>query len=469
MYFKQFGSFHQHGALLIRIGRILDGLILFFSLYFLVYYYNLSWTRSYLAVVLLGILFFELTTSFFHLYRSWRFIPLSREIFEIFSYLSISLFFVTFVLYFFEIPGILNNIIFYWYVVSFLLICSYRCCVRILLRSFRTIGYDQRRVCFIGATCTAKHLSRSFQVRPWMGIDVLGIFDDRETNPDNLAITPDSELSGNIYDLLELARMGEVDSIYITLPMFAEKRIKELVDSFSDTTVSIFYCPNFSFIELLNTRWDNVHGHPVISIVDSPFTGITGFAKRVEDLLLASLMLPFIALPTAVIAIAIKLSSPGPVFYRQSRYGLDSKEFKIWKFRSMYTTESDAEFQQARKSDSRVTPVGHFLRRSSLDELPQLINVFNGTMSVIGPRPHPVKLNETHRKLIYRYMLRHKIKPGITGLAQVNGFRGETESLYKMEKRIEYDLEYMNNWSLWLDIKILFKTALTLLSDKNAY
>ena len=459
MNFKQIGIFQQHGALFIQLGRILDSLAIFFALYFGLILYHIAWNHTHLVAALLGIIFFETTSSFYHLYRPWRIMRLSQEVTEVFINLSVSFAFIATALYLFEFEEIHNDVVILWFTLAFFLIALYRGCARILLRSFRSIGYDHRNVCFIGTTVTAKNLAESFKSHPWMGIDILGFF-DADTS---------MEADGTIDDVLALSKQGKIDAVYITLPMSAEKQIKKIIDALSDTTVSVFYCPSFADFNLLNARWDDVYGQPIISIIDSPFRGISGYIKRLEDLLLVSLILPLIALPMAVIAIAIKLTSAGPIFYLQSRYGLDGKEFKIFKFRSMYTTDSDKEFVQATQNDPRVTPLGRFLRKSSLDELPQFINVLLGDMSIVGPRPHPIKLNETHRTQIFRYMIRHKVKPGITGLAQVNGFRGETDSLFKMEKRIEYDLQYMKEWSLWLDFKILIMTFFTIFYDINAY
>lgn len=215
---------------------------------------------------------------------------------------------------------------------------------------------------------------------------------------------------------------------------------------------------------------ESLSGMPMVSLVDTPHQGIDAASKRVFDLVVGSAIMLGIALPMLAIAIAIKLTSPGPVFFRQKRYGLGGREFEIWKFRSMTVCEDGASrFTQARKGDARVTPLGAFLRRTSLDELPQFINVLQGTMSIVGPRPHPVALNETQRKLIDGYMLRHKVKPGITGWAQINGFRGETDTPEKMEGRIRYDLEYINNWSLKLDTRILLATFTKAFNDPNAY
>jgi putative colanic acid biosynthesis UDP-glucose lipid carrier transferase len=193
-------------------------------------------------------------------------------------------------------------------------------------------------------------------------------------------------------------------------------------------------------------------------------------AKRVFDIVAASLLMVLLALPLLLVAMAIRLESPGPVLFRQPRYGLDGREFRIFKFRSMRVLEDGKQqFSQARKGDSRVTRVGAFIRRTSIDELPQLLNVIEGSMSLVGPRPHPVALNETHRRMIDGYMLRHKVKPGITGWAQVHGFRGETDTPEKMEGRIRYDLEYIETWTLGLDLRILWRTLFRVLDDPNAY
>jgi putative colanic acid biosynthesis UDP-glucose lipid carrier transferase len=208
---------------------------------------------------------------------------------------------------------------------------------------------------------------------------------------------------------------------------------------------------------------------PVVSISETPFYGVDGFVKRMEDIILAGSLIMLFAIPMIFIAIGVKLSSPGPLFFKQRRYGLRGDQIEVWKFRTMSVLEDGDKVVQAKKNDPRVTRFGAFLRRTSLDELPQLINVLHGTMSMVGPRPHAVAHNEQYRKQIDRYMLRHKVKPGITGLAQVNGWRGETETLDKMQKRIEFDLAYIQNWSLWLDIKIIFQTMFVVFSDKHAY
>ena len=221
--------------------------------------------------------------------------------------------------------------------------------------------------------------------------------------------------------------------------------------------------------ELLHARSESINGLPSISIFDSPMDGAWSVVKRLEDIVLSSIILTMIALPLMLIALAIKLTSPGPVLFRQRRYGLDGRPIMVWKFRSMSVQENGAVVTQATRNDSRITPLGAFLRRTSLDELPQFFNVLRGEMSVVGPRPHAVAHNEQYRKQVSGYMLRHKVKPGITGWAQINGWRGETDTLDKMQKRVEFDLQYIEHWSVWLDLKIILLTLFKGFVNKNAF
>jgi putative colanic acid biosynthesis UDP-glucose lipid carrier transferase len=220
---------------------------------------------------------------------------------------------------------------------------------------------------------------------------------------------------------------------------------------------------------LMHGEMSHVGDVQTISVYDNPMQGSLGAFKRLEDIILSMCILTTIALPMLIISMAIKFTSKGPIIFKQDRYGLNGRKIKMWKFRSMTVTENDAVVTQAKKGDTRITKVGAFLRRTSLDELPQFINVLKGDMSVIGPRPHAVAHNEEYRKIVDFYMLRHKVKPGITGWAQVNGARGETETVDKMKTRIEFDLEYIRNWSLWLDFKIVILTVFRSFNDKNAY
>jgi putative colanic acid biosynthesis UDP-glucose lipid carrier transferase len=297
-----------------------------------------------------------------------------------------------------------------------------------------------------------------------------------------------SELRGTLSDLTELARSGKVDVVYVALPPGrTERQADALIRRLSDSTASVYLVqdrrsrvpsgeqasrqvlPDLWRIDVLHRRIIDIAGIKAVSVYESPFLGPDAWIKRLEDIVISALALLLLALPMVAIAVGVARSSPGPVFFKQRRYGLDGREILVWKFRSMTVCEDQGTVTQARKGDSRVTPFGAFLRRTSLDELPQFINVFQGTMSIVGPRPHAVSHNEHYRTLIGGYMLRHKVKPGITGWAQVNGFRGETESVDKMGRRVDFDLDYIRNWSLLLDIRIILMTFISGFVHQNAY
>jgi putative colanic acid biosysnthesis UDP-glucose lipid carrier transferase len=251
--------------------------------------------------------------------------------------------------------------------------------------------------------------------------------------------------------------------------MASQARILALLKGLGDTTASVYFVPDVFMLDLIGARIDTVAGLPVLAVCDSPLQGSQQWIKRASDLAIASAAIVLTAPLMLAIAAAIALTSPGPVIFRQRRYGLDGAEIQVWKFRSMTVAEDGEQVRQAQRNDTRVTTVGRFIRRTSLDELPQLFNVLQGTMSVVGPRPHAVAHNQMYRRLIQGYMLRHKVKPGITGLAQVHGARGETDTLEKMQNRIRYDLEYLRNWSIGLDLGILVRTVWVVLRDPNAY
>lgn len=260
-----------------------------------------------------------------------------------------------------------------------------------------------------------------------------------------------------------------MDALYLALPIAAQPRILSVLDELKDTTVSIYFVPDIFMTDLIQGRLDSVGPMPVMAVCETPFNGISGMVKRGSDISIALVIMLLASPVTLALALAVKLTSPGPVIFKQRRYGLDGKEILVYKFRSMSSTDNGSEVKQATKNDSRITPFGAILRKTSLDELPQFYNVLQGRMSIVGPRPHAVAHNETYRKLVKGYMVRHKVKPGITGWAQVSGYRGETDTIDKMEKRIEYDLEYLRNWSLGFDLWIIVKTVLVVLNDKKVY
>ncbi len=317
----------------------------------------------------------------------------------------------------------------------------------------------------VGANRIGRELAARLEEEPWQG-DFAGFFDDRRL--ERLPRECRTRLLGRFADLPEYARRHPVHVIYVCMPISRHPRIRGLLDVLGDTTASVYFVPDLSAFDLMQARFGEIRGMPLVAVRETPFCGMTGVLKRASDLLLATSALALIAPLMAAIALLVSRSSPGPVLFQQRRYGLDGREFVVYKFRTMTVCEDD-DVRQATRGDDRVTRFGHFLRRTSLDELPQLLNVLAGSMSLVGPRPHAVAHNEHYRKLVSGYMLRHKVRPGITGLAQVNGLRGETRDLETMSQRVRYDLEYVKNWSLGLDVRILIKTLRIVLTDRSAY
>ncbi len=356
-----------------------------------------------------------------------------------------------------------------WIGTTPLVVATFRAIVRKVLRTARSRGRNTRTVAIAGLTELGERVARVVEQNPWMGMRVVGFFDDRYEERCH-PIPPElGKREGNLDELVEKARTGQVDMVYIALPLRAETRVTDLVRRLADSTASVYMAADFDAFDLLNARWGQLGNVPVVSIHETPFYGVSGWLKRAEDIVVGSMILALIAIPMLVVAIGVKVTSKGPVFFRQRRYGLNGEVIHVLKFRSMTVMEDTGEVKQATKNDQRITPFGGFLRRTSLDELPQFFHVITGTMSIVGPRPHAVSHNEQYRKQIEGYMLRHKVKPGITGWAQVNGWRGETDTLEKMEQRIAHDLAYIRNWSLMWDLQIIFLTVFGRKVRKNAY
>jgi len=332
----------------------------------------------------------------------------------------------------------------------------------------RAMGGRPYSMIVVGANPLGLRLARKLLDNPCRGVEVKGFFDDRD--PERLESEKGGPLLGRIDDMPRWLQENPVNLIYITLPMIAQPRIMNMLDQLGDSTASIYFVPDIFVFDLIQARFDELDGIPVVAIRESPFSGFNSILKRLTDIAFSSLVLLMIWPLMLAIAVGVRATSRGPAMFKQRRYGLDGAEIMVYKFRSMTVVENgDTEFRQATRQDSRITPFGAFLRRTSLDELPQFINVLQGTMSIVGPRPHPVALNEQYRRVIKRYMIRHKIKPGITGWAQINGYRGETETVDKMESRVAYDLDYMRNWSVSLDFWIMLRTVTVVFKDRNAY
>jgi putative colanic acid biosynthesis UDP-glucose lipid carrier transferase len=336
-----------------------------------------------------------------------------------------------------------------------------------VMRRFLINAFDSRSAVVAGYNSSSLELARRLRSNPGMRLEVTGFFDDRSS--DRLGMEADAKLVGSLSDLGTYVKEHRTDVIFIALPIRHLKRVMNLLDDLRDTTASIYYVPDIFVFDLIQARSGEIHGIPVVAMCETPFYGYRGVAKRLTDigfsLLILLLLLPLLA----AVAISVKMSSPGPIIFKQRRYGLDGREIGVYKFRTMRVTEDGAQIRQASRSDSRVTRIGAILRRTSLDELPQLINVLQGRMSLVGPRPHAVAHNEEYRKLIKGYMVRHKVLPGITGLAQVNGCRGETTELKDMEARVNFDLDYLRHWSPMLDIKIILLTVVKVFRDDKAY
>ncbi len=330
---------------------------------------------------------------------------------------------------------------------------------------------QKEKVAILGVNLVGSKISDELESEFSKDYELLGFYDDRTLEDERtLEQMQGKKYLGRFKDAIKDAKKSQMDILYIVLPMVAEARITPIIDKLADSAVKVHIIPDFFVRNLLHFRWHNVGSFLALSVYDTPFYGIDSFIKRLEDIVIGSLILLLISIPMVFISLAVKLTSKGPIIFKQKRYGIGGKEVTVYKFRSMRIADNDiVKVQQASKNDSRLTPIGSFLRRTSLDELPQFINVLQGAMSIVGPRPHAIVHNEYYRKEIDGYMLRHMVKPGITGWAQINGYRGETKELFKMEKRVEYDLFYIRNWSLFFDLKIIFLTVFKGFMHKNAY
>lgn len=425
--------------------------------------------RSYVAI-LSTILLFLVSAEFTGLYRSGLSRSADRELVSLFSTWVMTLLLLSSVAFFsrhgehFARSSILS-----WIVLAGAGLGLVRMLLRMAVEMLFHQGLAVRRCAIAGLNPLGVQFAENAQSTPENGLSIVGFFDDRVHQRLLKSVEGKLQLLGRLDDLAARARQGEFDTVFITLPMRAEARIRWLLEQLADSTANAYIVPDFFVFELLHSRWTQINGLPAVSIFETPLYGVDGWSKRAFDLILATCGL-VVLLPVMLwCAVLVKLSSPGPIFFRQRRYGLDGREILVWKFRSMRACDNGPVVNQATKEDPRITPIGRILRKTSLDELPQLFNVIEGSMSLVGPRPHASAHNEHYRKLIRGYMLRHKVKPGITGLAQVEGFRGETETLDKMQARIDMDHRYIREWSIWLDMRIIFRTFAVVLKQENAY
>lgn len=458
---RKFSS--TNASLISMIQRFSDILVTFISIYGLYLFEGKVFSYFELVMYLSVLVVFQMIGGITDFYRSWRGVKVSHELLLLSKNWTLSIIFSIGLMSLLNFDNFNFRTYGEWYAISLILLNLSRSLIRLLIGSFRYMGYNLRNVAIAGTLPVGFKLAKSLSQEAWLGFKVLGFYNDTEISQD------DFNYLGNFDKLIADAKNGLVERIYIAMPMNEETRLKYLVEGLTDTTCSVMLVPDIFTFNILQGRSEEINGVSVVSLFDTPLSGINMLLKRIEDIILSILILLLISPVLLFISIAVKISSPGPIIFKQIRYGLDCKPIKVWKFRSMTVMENDHTVKQAVKGDARLTSIGGFIRQTSLDELPQFINVLKGDMSIVGPRPHAIVHNEEYRNLIKGYMLRHKVKPGITGLAQIKGWRGETDTLDKMVKRIEFDLEYIRTWSIYLDLKIIFLTIFKGFINKSAY
>ncbi len=462
------GFFRRRVSEIAIAHRFLDPMTSIAVYYGLVRLLHWPWAASDAMMIILIFLLAVVIFDRFDLYRSWRGDSLLSESKKVIAawFLVLSSLLLISRLTNTE-TAFPRGILLPFAVITPALLIFARIGIRVALRQLRRRGKNIRRVVIAGAGDLGKKLAQQLQDNTGYGIHIVSFFDDRFS--EGLQTVGDVPVVGTLDILPVFVKQNAIDIVYMALPFRAEPRMRELVQNLHDTQAALYLVPDIFMFELIHTRMLDFGGIPVFSIFDTPFSGIDGLAKRLQDVVLASLILALISPAMLIIALLIKMTSKGPVLFMQKRYGLNGEEINVLKFRSMTVLEDGTIIRQATKNDPRVTKFGAFLRRTSLDELPQFINVLKGEMSIVGPRPHPGSYSEYYGNLIKGYTLRHRVKPGITGWAQINGWRGETETLEKMEKRIQFDLEYIRNWSVWFDLKIIFLTIIRGFRSENAY
>jgi len=365
--------------------------------------------------------------------------------------------------------------LFYWAVATIVLLIVTKVIVYSILRGLRREGFNQRAVAIVGGARYGRFLIEQMRSRPEAGFSPVVVFDEDGTinpyeDPDASDSIEGVPVERDYARMLQLVRQRAIRELWLALPISKEKAIHRFVMDLKNDFVNIRFIPDVRSLTLFNQPMVDLLGVPAINLAASPITDLRVLPKRVFDRLFALAALTALSPVMLVIAVMVKVSSPGPVFFRQKRKGIDGNQFEIYKFRSMKMHKEEAgKITQATRRDPRITAVGAFLRRTSLDELPQFINVLRGEMSVVGPRPHALEHDDLYQKVVSGYIHRYRIKPGITGWAQVNGFRGETDRIEKMEGRVAHDLYYLGNWSFGLDMRIIFATIFKGLRHTNAY
>jgi len=461
------GLLREYSGILVLVARIVDVVCVFLGarLAYLIKFGDAKVPLHYQMAVLLALLLTIILFSYSSVYKSWRgqaWIDQAKTL--LFAWMSVVITLV--IIAFVTKTSIMfsREWMIEWSILTLVLLMVFRYSLSSILRLMRVKGLNRRRIIIVGAGEIGQRVATELLKSEWAGYEIVGFVDDRpELDGQRIA---GIKVHESIEKLMEITERGYIDEVWIALPLSAEKQLKTVLHNLRHSTVSIRFVPDIFGLQLINHSISEVAGLPVLNITESPMQGFNRLIKYIEDKTIAALILVLVSPIMLILAIGVKLSSPGPVFYRQERVSWNGKPFMMLKFRSMpMNSEEETGAVWAKAGESRATGFGSFMRKTSLDELPQFINVLIGNMSIVGPRPERPYFVEQFKEEVPGYMKKHMVKAGITGWAQVNGWRGDTD----LEKRIEYDLYYIENWSLWFDIKIIFQTLFTGFVHKNAY
>ncbi|WP_226666460.1 undecaprenyl-phosphate glucose phosphotransferase [Microbulbifer aggregans] len=466
------GWIRAHQSDLAAVYRAVDGILILAALVVCTTLLGQGFNKDWLIAGLSAGILFAFIAESLDLYRSWRTDSFRNMLATAtLAWAMVCLLLLLMAYFSGHGPDYSRLLVGTWFCVTLTGLGLWRYTLRRVLSYLRRNNHNTRSAAILGLTDAALSLAQDLENNPQLGIRLRGIYRIPGHDPVPNSAHPGARqrITGELEQALEAARNGELDLIYIALPTSEAGHIGKLLAALADTTATVYLLPDIFGSNLLRARWQRIGTSTILSIYDTPIQGLNSWLKRLEDLVVASLALILLTPLMLLIAGSVKLTSAGPVLFKQRRYGLNGHTIDVWKFRTMFCTEDGTDIRQACRNDARITPLGRFLRCTSLDELPQLFNVLSGSMSIVGPRPHAVAHNEQYRSIVSGYMLRHKVKPGITGWAQINGWRGETDTLEKMHKRIEHDLDYIRSWSLHLDIYILCMTLVRGFTGKNAY
>lgn len=462
--------FKNYSGFIHIFSRIADPIVVVISAIasYSVRFDGLHLPQEYRSLILLAVFCVVLIFPLFNLYASWRGQSLIKQAkMIVLAWASVVLLMIV-ILFGLKISSEFSRLwLAWWMLLGLGFLLTFRMCIYAFLQYQRRQGKNYRRVVIVGAGDLGQRLLNQAVASPWAGFKIDALFDDDQLKHSSVN---GYTVIGGLEDVEPYLSKNKIDEVWIALPLRSEKRVKELLYALRHHTVNIKLIPDIFGFSLLNHSLSEVVGLPAVNLSDTPMGGYNQLVKALEDRLLSIIIFILISPILIIIAICIRLTSSGPVLFKQKRHGWDGRIISVYKFRTMKQhNEFDGKITQARKGDTRITPLGLFLRRTSLDELPQFFNVLQGRMSIVGPRPHAVEHNELYKDQVNQYMLRHMVKPGITGWAQINGLRGETDTLDKMKKRVEYDLYYIENWSLWFDLKIIFLTIFKGFINKGAY